>query len=284
MPLYHEKGLTGNRSLRCYHIPSSAALEYLFYFTHSGHFYVNRDYRIERTDGMLTEPYMLMYTVSGMMYLEQEGRVYCAGEGEILLFECRKAHAYYSDRHSIYQFLLFGGNISAYYYNRLCRNGQHLIQPVNARSILQCLSGIIQETEKALPEEHLISAQIHHLLGMLITHRETDASLNMERIRTVIQYMQEHINEPVSMKTLADQVNLHEQYLSRIFREYTEISPYEYLLNLRVIRAKQLLITTSDSISEIGERCGFRDTSHFIKTFKKKVLSTPLAYRKMNRC
>lgn len=283
MPLYHEKGLVGNKSLRCYHIPSTVALEQLFFFTHTGCFFVNEAYRIVRRDGMLSEPYMLMYTVKGRMFLEQDGIAWEAREGEILLFDCRKAHTYYSDQLSTYLFLLFGGNISEYYVNKLCPRNQHLVHPGNTQAVFHCLSDIVHASDTVMPEEHIISAEIHRLLSLLITPGEDDASPHMMRIRHVIQYMKDHLDQNISMSELADVVGLNAEYLSRIFRHYMEMSPYDYLLNMRVIRARHLLITTTDSVSTIGERCGFRDTSHFIRIFKAKTQSTPLDFRKANR-
>lgn len=283
MPLYHEKGLVGKKSLRCYHVPSSAALEHLFYFTHSGHFYVNSDYRIERKAGMLSEPYMLMYTAKGSMFLEQEGRIWEAKEGDILLFDCRKEHIYYSRQSSAYLFLLFGGNASEYYYSRLCPGNNHLIHPGDPHAIFRSLSAIVYETDTVMPEEHVVSADIHKLLGLLLTPGKTDTSPSVQRIRQVIRYMDNHLDEDITMSDLAAEVNLNAEYLSRIFRQYLDTSPYDYLLNMRIVKAKHLLITTTDSISQIGDDCGFRDTSHFIKIFKAKTQSTPLAFRKANR-
>lgn len=277
--LHNEKGVIGN-SVMCFHTPSTAALDYLFYYNYSGLFYCNSTYRIQRALNEFYEPYLFIFVNKGCMHLDFLGKSYTAHHNECLLFDCRKAHCYYAEDNTIFQFVHFGGNISDYYVQKICENQQHAFRPQNPQAISSCLSRILESSEENIPNEHLISSDIHQLLSLMMTSRETFSSLNAKRIASAVHFMEEHLGQAVTLDDLADQAGLNAYYFSKLFKQYTESSPYDYLLNLRISHAKMLLMTTFDSVASITEQCGFNSPVHFIKIFKKKVGYTPLQFRK----
>jgi len=65
-----------------------------------------------------------------------------------------------------------------------------------------------------------------------------------------------------------------------MFKKYTGVSPAQYHLQLRIIRAKELLVSTDKNISEIGIQLGFQNVYHFSMLFKKKTGMSPSEFRK----
>ena len=82
------------------------------------------------------------------------------------------------------------------------------------------------------------------------------------------------------MQGLADSFYLDEAYFSRLFKEKTGLSPKQYLLNVRLKRAKELLSETVYPIKEISTATGFSDPLYFSKLFLKKEGISPSLYRK----
>lgn len=82
-----------------------------------------------------------------------------------------------------------------------------------------------------------------------------------------------------SLDEISMQFGISKQYFLKKFRNKYGITPYEYILNQKIERAKLLLIENSMTISEIVERLHFTDNSHFTKTFKKRVGVSPKSYR-----
>ena len=278
---YSEKGVT-NDSLRSLHTPSTEAMEHLYYFTYTGLFYCTGNYRITRKANMMTDPYFYIFTRRGCMHLIYEGKQYDAKENECLLFDCRKAHDYFSDNDTIYQHFVFGGASSDYYYQKLCRAGCHL-KPTNPQAIAESLAKISLYTEEPIPNEHLVSAEIHRVLSLTVSARENYITTNSQRVFHAISFMKQNIgNADLSLNTIADQAGLNPSYFSRIFRQYTGLSPYAYLINQRINSAQLLLTTSATSIEEISHTIGFLDCSHFIKIFREKTGCTPLAFRKLH--
>jgi AraC-like DNA-binding protein len=72
-------------------------------------------------------------------------------------------------------------------------------------------------------------------------------------------------------------------YFRKMFKKYTGVSPGQYHLQLRIMRAKELLISTDKSIKEISYELGFQSIFYFSNMFKKKEGTTPSHFRKKNR-
>lgn len=69
-------------------------------------------------------------------------------------------------------------------------------------------------------------------------------------------------------------------YFLRLFRRYMGTTPYNYLVNFRITQAKELLVLTDYSVSEIAQEVGFGDAGNFSTRFAKATGQSPLQYRK----
>lgn len=102
-----------------------------------------------------------------------------------------------------------------------------------------------------------------------------------ERMITgIIRYLQEHLAEEISLNILAEEFHLSSQYISQLFKNEIGVNFLAYLTNIRMENAKKLLISTSLSIGEISNQCGYGDYRVFTKAFKKVEGSTPSQYRR----
>ena len=87
------------------------------------------------------------------------------------------------------------------------------------------------------------------VLALCLAGSATHSSLNGQRVIKAVRYMTDHLAEPISLEDIAGQTGLNPSYFSRLFRRYTDTSPYDYLTNLRISHGKMLLITTSESVT-----------------------------------
>ena len=94
-------------------------------------------------------------------------------------------------------------------------------------------------------------------------------------------YLHEQYAQKLTLDVLSARYNISKYHLQRSFQHYFGQSPGEYLTQLRLTRAKELLRGTPDSVSAIASALGFMDVSYFVKLFKRFEGVTPLAYRKL---
>jgi AraC family transcriptional regulator len=96
----------------------------------------------------------------------------------------------------------------------------------------------------------------------------------------VHDYLHDRFNENPSLSEIGAAAGIHPVHLARTFRRKYGCSPGEYLRRLRVEFAAQLLATTDKSLVEIALSAGFSDQSHFTKTFRCEMRTTPAVYRR----
>ncbi len=96
-----------------------------------------------------------------------------------------------------------------------------------------------------------------------------------QRVRNVIAYMNANIHRQLSVRDLADRVQLSPSHFRRLFRQQTGKPVTRYLKNLRLERSRNLLETTYLSIKQIAARVGLSSISHFVAEFKKAQGVTP---------
>lgn len=106
-----------------------------------------------------------------------------------------------------------------------------------------------------------------------------DSSKCLELTPSILQYLELHYAH-TNIQDIASHFGFNPAYLGRIFKLNTGNTLIEALVNVRLSKAKELLVTTGLSIDLISEMVGYTDTTYFIRTFKKHVEKTPYQYRK----
>lgn len=106
-----------------------------------------------------------------------------------------------------------------------------------------------------------------------------DGGLPERQVMKVLEYINEHLGRDIKLADLSELLGMSQFHFSHQFKQSIGIAPYQYLLQQRVERAKQLLKQTDRSIMEIAFLCGFNSHSHLSKQFRQFTGMTPKAYR-----
>ncbi|MDD6024769.1 MAG: response regulator [Oscillospiraceae bacterium] len=99
-------------------------------------------------------------------------------------------------------------------------------------------------------------------------------------IANITQYLQAHLSEEISLSILSEEFHLSAQYISQLFKNEIGVNFLAYLTNIRMEKAKKLLLSTSLPIAEVAEQSGYGDYRVFTKVFKKSEGITPSQYRR----
>ncbi|WP_304942401.1 response regulator transcription factor [Vallitalea guaymasensis] len=98
-------------------------------------------------------------------------------------------------------------------------------------------------------------------------------------IAIVQKYILENLNKDLSLIILAEQVNLNPSYLSRLFKSHTQNNLYDYILDMRMLKAKDMLLKTGEKIQDIAIAVGYESAPSFTRVFRKYTGKTPTVYR-----
>ncbi len=112
-----------------------------------------------------------------------------------------------------------------------------------------------------------------------LTQGKRTAEIRSYHIREIISAIQSGYSGDLTLETLAEKAGLHKVYLSRLFKKETGRTCYEYIQDVRIRNAKEMLLYTSLTIAEIAKQTGFKSYDQFAVVFKKLTGDTPTLYR-----
>ncbi len=173
-----------------------------------------------------------------------------------------------------------------------CRNGQlELAMPLTIadQRLTSLLRSLENERAAGYPCGRLFVDTIESAISILLVRqygtfsvpaRNAIGPLSAARLRRVLEFMHARLDNRLSLKELSQHAGLNTSQLSAQFKASTGYAPYQYLLRLRIARAKQLLRDPKLSILDVGFTVGFDNQKHFATVFRRIVGATPSFYRR----
>lgn len=143
----------------------------------------------------------------------------------------------------------------------------------------------IAEQDKISAQQYL-SGIVMHMLGMTLSISKNkifevgDVDQKIEQAKII---MNENVFKDIDPEELAMKLNISYSWFRKVFKDYTGYAPAKYFQELKLRKAKQLLVGTSQSVKEISFMLDYKSTEHFFSLFKKRTGFTPLEYRSFGR-
>ncbi len=148
----------------------------------------------------------------------------------------------------------------------------YLLKPVESKDMNRALEKAVKNAKNR--KKNLLKEEKIRKLNEGVQSAEK----NVEKVKV---YIETHFKEELTRESLASEVFMNPDYLSKLFKKNTGSSLMDYVTKVRIERAKELLEKTALSISEIAMEAGYSNTAYFTKIFKKYTNGiTPRAYRK----
>ena len=259
------------------HMPSDFARSALYYVEMAGDYQCNAHYGINRD---FFDMFMLFWIRSGTMRFETPTRNFIAETNAVIMLDCTEPHEFRADPSVDWLWMHVNGCSCRQYYELLRENGSMTQHNAAVPEISTYFRQVLAEVGRPPVNEHHISACVHNILSGLAAPQDglqADDPVVLEAIR----FIDGHYGEELSLERIAAAVGLSPSYFSRPFKQATNFSPYDYLLNTRIKQAKQLLLETRASAESVAVTCGFNSLSNFIRAFKKSTQLTPTQFRQM---
>ena len=261
------------------HLPSQFAVRSLFYAPYVGRFYCDLPYSVSRDN---FDYFLFLFVDNGSLCVSFEGNSYVANKNDIVILNCKKPHWYYCKGKVSFYFFHFDGAASASFYDLIITRQGPVVHPQNSVAILDSMTTILTLSENGYENEFKLSAQIHFILSELISQNSASSDYVSVTITKAIKFIEQHFAEDVTVGDIANSVFVSKYHFIRMFKRHTDITPYAYIIRLRILYAAHLLTSSIHSIERIGEKCGFKSPDHFIRLFYKYMRFTPNKYRQQN--
>jgi AraC-like DNA-binding protein len=224
-------------------------------------------------------------------------------EGEILVIPPGELHELIAPAEGVRRILLFDfsliTNLRGFSNIISVMNQPRLINENNAPDILPQLQTLFDEiTTEYTSQNNLREAaiyaliiQIFVLLGRKYMNTESlfpDVKVNkqkeyIEKFNLIFEYINNNYMEDISLDMIADVAGFSKFHFSRLFKQFTDMSFYDYLNQRRVKEAEKLLLNPNLSITEIALRSGFSSISTFNRVFKSFKECTPTEFKNLYR-
>lgn len=143
----------------------------------------------------------------------------------------------------------------------------------------------IAEGDKISSQQYLAGIVLH-MVGMVLSISKNkifemgDVDQKIEQAKII---MNENVFKDIDPEELAMKLNISYSWFRKVFKDYTGYAPAKYFQELKLRKAKQLLVGTSQSVKEISFMLDYKSTEHFFSLFKKRTGFTPLEYRSFGR-
>ena len=240
----------------------------------------DRQYFIERNHA---DYYTIEYVVSGKGYIHSEGKRYTVDADCVYILHPGGGHTYGADKSNPYEkiWINFYSGILTDVIAAYGLSERTVFPRSGCRRFFDELLSLAREC----PDNDLsflkCSAIIYRLLFFLAAGIDKEGVSPLAKL--VKETLDSAIYRKVTVEGLATQLNISKSQMTREFRRFYGVSPYQYLLDRKIYVARHLLRSTGMRVCEIGARLGFDDEYYFSNLFKAKVGLSPLAYRKNSR-
>ena len=240
---------------------------------------------------------MVYYVVSGSAPVRIDGKEYTIRQGDLVLIDPGKMHGHAKSDATLFYVGVSNFQIEGNEKNCLNLSGSPIVTPVRyPHEIYNCYRTIIETLEKKEPCWDLMSnVQTTEFFVWILKElfpSKTDEmkeffQLKMydkESIVTMMtNYLKENYMKKISVEEIAHNTYLSTTYVTKIFKEIINDTPINYLISIRLEKAKELLREGQMTIQEISKQIGYDDPYYFSKLFKKKYGVSPSEYRKESR-
>lgn len=236
----------------------------------------------------IREKYVIHIILSGKGKYMMNGMQYTLTEGMAFLIYPGDETIYCADKEEPWHYMWIG--FHGYRADEFLRSmGFSEELPVvslkSTERIERCMKRMLDARKLTVMNELLRMSQLLEVFSIMMEDNQTlcredkqDYSSSVY-VRYAMDYMGIHFREKIKVDDIAELIGINRSYLTNIFKKEIQMSPQEYLINLRMEHAAALLKNTSEPIHVVAAESGYEDSLCFSKAFKQKFHMSPKNYR-----
>lgn len=232
-----------------------------------------RKFKIQRAEGRVD--YHILYVLKGEIEVEYEKRDMVMSKGEMVLYPPNVTQKYtFSDKYETISFWVhFTGNAVDEILNDIGLYGG-IYKTKYIYNINNIMNNLVDKFNTCYSFENIgANAQLLLLLEQIALNCFEVEKENV--ISHAVKYMNCNYTREIDITECACLCNLSVSRFSHLFKEIMKVSPYQYIMNLRLGKAYEYLMYTDMNIMEVSEVTGFKDSLYFSKMFKRKYSFSP---------
>jgi AraC family transcriptional regulator, arabinose operon regulatory protein len=233
--------------------------------------------------------YHWLQTVEGEGGFSFNGQEYILSKGRGILLKPFTPHSYFS-RSKVWStiYVTFGGQSVASILESLTLDFSTLFTDLGEIQSEEIIRDMLMKIESDSEFSKLdLSINLYNFIVKLRKYGKINNQPSLshlyDKVRHIVEWLEFSYGEDIRLDDMASRLNVSSQYLNRLFQNTFKVSPYTFLIRLRIRKAKEILLQNPDlPLKNVAILTGFNNVSYFVATFKKKEGITPKKYRDLN--
>ena len=268
------------QSKRLIYTPNKFAKESLIYLQEVG---TSKTLSLNKNTRTKLNSYLFFIVLEGDGTLIYKDNEYKLSENSCVFIDCKYKHSHISDNFKIAWIHFCGLQMEDIYNKYLERNGKFVFKTSSINEYSKIIDNIM---DIANGESFIKDMEIYSNIAQLLTKimKETiynDDSKKKYNLEDIRKYLDENYTNEITLDSLSNTFYINKFYLTRAFKDKYGTTINNYLLDKRIMKAKELLRYSNNSIDDIAKLCGIKDQNYFSRLFKKVEGTSPIKYRKM---
>lgn len=237
------------------------------------------------------DEYIIHFILSGYGFYSANGNTWSLGPGQMFLLYPEEPVVYCADRNTPWTYVWIGfkgfGTDTILKHCGFSKNHLVLLTPA-LDEYVRCFDDLFEHTTRSFSDGFYRESVLRKLMAILAEHykqlvteerqEKTDYGSNVY-VNTAIDYINEMYMKNIGVCDIANKIGITQSYLNHVFQKELNISVQRFLIDFRMHKAANLLVSTPMSIKEISNKVGYNDQLVFSKAFKKKFGMSPKNYR-----
>ena len=218
--------------------------------------------------------YLLHYVFSGKGTLQAGGKKFEVTKGQIFIIHPFEMVRYYVDKDDPWHYAWVGFELS---FENEQLGDNYVIDLPQSEHIFNAIKNTMSvESDKTL----YVCGKIYELISMLQTPETITRSCVERHVEQAKQYIDINFRNPISIEQIAEDLNINRSYFSTIFRRCLGKSPQQYLIDVRMENAAELIVNYGYKASDAAQSSGYEDIFNFSKMFKQRFGVSPSQYKR----
>jgi YesN/AraC family two-component response regulator len=231
----------------------------------------------------------ILLCLSGNVYVNIEKNNYLVQSNQILIIQEGISYSiYHRDQcdDEVIKIIFNDFHISGYEKNQFLQTSYAILELNEDKGFFQNNFLYLDKTYKEnmnFAQSELLESIIISILLLLIDKLKENINMMSSITREAREYIETHYKSDITLTMLAEKINFSVYYLSHIFKKEMGCAPMQYLMTIRMEKAKELLQATNQTILDIAQQVGYSNANYFNMLFKRLVGITPGQYRRKSK-
>ncbi len=240
--------------------------------------------------GRILNEFQINYITNGEGVYENHSGKFKVKSGSLLITKPGRWHRYkpLKEMGWIENYVGFSGHIAHQVFGRPWFTSKNAVVDIgHSEEIIDTYDKIFNYVNEEKPGyQQIASGMIMKMLGFIVSF-DKQKDFSGKRVEKIIQNacftIRENVEAEINFQSFAEDNHIGYSYFRKMFKKYTGVPPVQYHLDLKVLRAKEMLLYSDKSIKEISYALGFQSAYYFSRVFKSKLGLSPSEIRKSIR-